>query len=639
MAHEQSSNIISKKKFNYKRFLIRAAIVLVLVAIVAVPLLSNKRNSLLAVNTAVAKKGDVDEYLSLEARLVPKEIQKVTASGQTVLQVHVEEGEEVKRGQLLLTLDMSELERTLEERKKALEEQNKLMRDIENLIATLKRAGRSLDFSKVSELTGNANELLTKLNELAADWQDMTNKLPALSTELIKKSLGRINDILSNSDELMEKAIIFVEDTEAEVERLKESIADNRNNATLLLLKSRREQLVLMRLTLASSEMALTAACDYVLPLLDNLLAEEDTDLSLIESVTELSRILASRLSETRELIARVDVLLEEIDSLIEDVEEALEQQPASTTATHNVPAAMISTPADSIKLTSLSTLNAVSSGSNIRIGRARLQAGGIDSALLSQTSGQGSDILSLLTSGMGQYGQLMGLFDNSVEAAEKALAEAKPEVRADFDGTIVHLNVKEGDRPSIFSSTPLLEVYRHGDFEAVFQANENDAHRLKKGDRVDYLFAGMVFHGEIIYKAPIAESASDFLGQSSFDLGGILGTVGGMSPTVTVRMSVKGENLDKLTPGFNIRADIEIGHKTDVLTVPVESLIRDKGRDCVLRLGENDVVAIVPVRLGLQGATTVEIIEGIDIGDVIVVNPNPDIKDGSRVTVKNHTP
>ena len=327
MAHEQSSNIISKKKFNYKRFLIRAAIVLVLVAIVAVPLLSNKRNSLLAVNTAVAKKGDVDEYLSLEARLVPKEIQKVTASGQTVLQVHVEEGEEVKRGQLLLTLDMSELERTLEERKKALEEQNKLMRDIENLIATLKRAGRSLDFSKVSELTGNANELLTKLNELAADWQDMTNKLPALSTELIKKSLGRINGILSNSDELMEKAIIFVEDTEAEVERLKESIADNRNNATLLLLKSRREQLVLMRLTLASSEMALTAAYDYVLPLLDNLLAEEDTDLSLIESVTELSRILASRLSETRELIARVDVLLEEIDSLIEDVEEALEQQ------------------------------------------------------------------------------------------------------------------------------------------------------------------------------------------------------------------------------------------------------------------------------------------------------------------------
>jgi len=44
MAHEQSSNIISKKKFNYKKFLIRAAIVLVLVAIVAVPLLSNKRN-------------------------------------------------------------------------------------------------------------------------------------------------------------------------------------------------------------------------------------------------------------------------------------------------------------------------------------------------------------------------------------------------------------------------------------------------------------------------------------------------------------------------------------------------------------------------------------------------------------------
>jgi len=57
------------------------------------------------------------------------------------------------------------------------------------------------------------------------------------------------------------------------------------------------------------------------------------------------------------------------------------------------------------------------------------------------------------------------------------------------------------------------------------------------------------------------------------------------------------------------------------------------------LCLGENDVVAIVPVTLGLQGATTVEIIAGIALGDVVVVNPNPDIKDGSRVAIKNHTP
>jgi multidrug efflux pump subunit AcrA (membrane-fusion protein) len=638
MVNEQPSNTTTKKKINYKRLLIRAAIALVLVAIVAVPLLSHNRNSLLAVNTTVVKRGDVDEFLSFDARIVPKEIQKVMASGQTVLQVHVEEGEEVKRGQLLLTLDMSELERTLEERKQALDEQNKLMRDIESLIATLKRTGRSLDLSKVSELTGNANELLTKLNELATGWQDMMNKLPSPSAELIKESFGRINGILSNSDELMEKVTKFVEDTEAEVERLRESIADNRNDATLLLLKSRREELVWMRAMLDSSEMALEAAYDYVLSLLDDL-SEGDTDPALIESMTELLLTLESRLSETRQLIARIDQLLEEIDALIEEIEDAMEQQPAPTAATHTVPAAMVSASDESTKVMSLSTSTAVSSGSNIRIGRPRLQASGVDSALLSQTAGQGLDIFSLLTSGMGQYGQLMGLFDNSVEAAEKALAEAKPEVRADFDGTIVHLNVKEGDQPSVFSSTLLLEVYKRGDFEAIFQANENDAHRLEKGDKVEYLFAGMAFHGEIVFKAPIAESASDLLGQSSFDLGGILGGVGGMSPTVTVRMSVNGENLDKLTPGFNIRADIEIGHKTDVLTVPVESLIRDKGRDCVLCVGENDVVAIVPVTLGLQGATTVEIIAGIALGDVVVVNPNPDIKDGSRVAIKNHTP
>lgn len=639
MVNDKPSSANKKKKIHLKRFLIRTAVVLVLGAIVAVPLLSRKRNSLPAVNTTVVKRGNVDEVLSLEARLVPKEIQKVSASGQTVLQVHVEEGEEVKRGQLLLTLDMSELERTLEERKQALEEQNQLMRDIESLMAALKRAGSSLDLGQVSKLTGNAHELLTKLNNLVEDWQNMTNKLPALSADLIKEGFEHIDGVLANSDVPMEQAKKLVADIGEDIGQIRESISDHQDDPTLSLLKSRREQLEWTRSMLVGSEKALEAAHDYLLIFLNGFTGE-NTDPALIESVTKRSQALESRLSETRQLIVQVDQLLVDLDTLIKEIEEAMEQQPSPTTEATTVPASTIDVPAESTSASSRPTLNAIPFGANIRIGRARLQAGGIDSALLSRTSGQGVDILSLLTSGMGQYGQLMGLFDNSVEAAEKALAAAKPEVRADFDGTIVHLNVKQGDQPSVSSiQTPLLEVYKRGEFEAVFQANENDAYRLSKGDKVNYLFAGTVFHGEIIFKAPVAESSNDFLGQSSVNLGGILGTVGGMSPTVTIRMSVIGENLDKLTPGFNIRADIEIGHKTDVLTVPVESLVRDKGRDCVLRLDQDDVVTIVPVALGLQGATTAEILSGVDVGDVIVVNPNPDIKDGSHVAIKNHIP
>ncbi len=626
MSDEQPSDIKLKKKINFKKILIRVAITLILAAIVAVPILYRRRGSLLAVNTTIVKRGDVDEFLSVEARLVPKEIQKVTASGQTVLEVHVEEGEQVKRGQLLLTLDMSELERTLEERKKALEEQKKLMDDFENLMATLKRAGYSLDPSHFSKLTGNANALLERLNNLVAKFQKITDELPVPDADLIQNSLGHIEGILQNADDLMEKATRFIEDMEREIEQLRKLIADDPGETALRLLRIVREQLDWMRAMLVSSEATLSAAYDYLSPLIDEL-ADAGADSSLIDLVTGLTGQLETGLAGMRQLIARIDSLLEKVDALIEEIEQATEEPSPSATS-------------ESTPDTSPSTSNEGTSDGGIRIGRARLQAGGIDSTLFSQGSEQGLNVLSMFTSGMGQYGQLMGLFDNSLEAAEKALAEAKPEVRAEFDGTIVHLNVKEGDRPSVFSSgAPLMEVYKRGEFEAVFQANENDAHRLEKGDKVDYLFAGMAFHGEITYKAPIAESASDLFGQSSFDLGGILGAVGGTSPTVTIRMSVEGENLDKLTPGFNIRADIEIGHKTDVLTVPVESLIRDKGRDCVFRLGDNDVATIVPIVLGLQGAATVEIISGVDAGDIVIVNPNPDIKDGTRVAVKTHTP
>ena len=618
MAEEQPQNIKTRKKVNIKKIVIRTAIILVLVALVAVPILSQRNKSLLSVNTTVVKRGDVEEFLSLEARLVPKEIQKVMASGQKVVRVYVEEGDEVRRGQLLMTLDMSELERTVEERKKALEEQEKLNRDIESLMASLKRAGSSLNFGQVSKLTGNANELLTKLNDLIADYQ--TDELPAPDSALIQNSLDRVKGIFSNDDELTGQATKLIGDIEKEIERLQES-SPGLPDDTLRLLELLQEQLLWMRSMLEGNETVLGTVNDLLGPWANDL-----TDPSLTQSLTDLSAQLETRLSETEQLIGQIDQLSNDIDALINEIENAT-TLPIPTTGETEETNTEDTTPEKPPS----------TSNSGVTFGMPRLQAGGIDSMLLSQ--GSGVDILSLLTSGMGQYGQLMGLVDNSLEAAEKALAEAEPEIRADFDGTIVHLNVKRGDQPSpLTTQTPLMEVYKRGEFEAVFQANENDAHRLSKGDKVSYVFSGMEFHGKIIYKAPVAESASDAFGQSSFDLSGILGGVGGMSPTVTVRMSVEGDDLDKLTPGFNIRADVEIGRKTDVLTVPVESLIRDRGRDCVLRL-ENDVASIVPVTLGLQGATTVEIVAGLEVGDIIAVNPNPDIKDGNRVAAKTHTP
>ncbi len=614
---EQPLDTKTKKKIDVKKILIRAAIALVLAALVAVPILSQRNKSLLTVNTTVVKRGDVDEFLSLEARLVPKEIQKVMASGQEVLRVYVEEGDEVRRGQLLMTLDMSELERTVEERKQALEEQEKLARDIESLMASLKRAGSSLNLGQVSKLTRNANELLTRFNKLVAGMQEMTDRLSTPDAALIKNSLERIKDIFRNDDELSGQATKLIRDIEEEIGRLRESPSDLPDE-TLRLLELLQEQLLWMRSMLEGNKTVLEMADGLLGPL-----ANEITDPSL----TELSQQLDTRLSETERLIKQIDQLSKEIDALIDEIENAT-KLPTPTTDETEEP---------NTDDTTSEKPPSTSNNAGVTFGLPRLQVGGVDSMLLFQ--GSGADILSLLTSGMGQYGQLMGLVDNSLEAAEKALAEAEPEIRADFDGTIVHLNVKRGDKPSPLSTQkPLMEVYKRGEFEAVFQANENDAHRLSKGDKVSYTFSGMVFHGKIVYKAPVAESTSDVFG-SNFDLGGILGSVGGMSPTVTVRMSVEGDDLDKLTPGFNIRADIEIGHKTGVLTVPVESLIRDRGRDCVLRLDKNEVVSIVPITLGLQGATTVEIVSGLEAGDTIAVNPNPDIKDGSRVAVKTHTP
>ena len=315
MADQQPLDTKIKKKIDIKKILIRIAIILVLVALVAVPILSQRNKSLLSVNTTVVKRGDVEEFLSLEARLVPKEIQKVMASGQKVVRVYVEEGDEVRRGQLLMTLDMSELERTVEERKKALEEQEKLNRDIESLMASLKRAGSSLNFGQVSKLTGNANELLTKLNDLIADYQ--TDELPAPDSALIQNSLERVKGIFSNDDELTGQATKLIGDIEKEIERLHESspvlpdvhyaIRTSPRAASLDEVDAREQR---------------NGAGDGE-RFAGRLWANDLTDPSLTQSLTDLSAQLETRLSETEQLISQIDQLSIDIDALINEIENA----------------------------------------------------------------------------------------------------------------------------------------------------------------------------------------------------------------------------------------------------------------------------------------------------------------------------
>jgi HlyD family secretion protein len=76
-----------------------------------------------------------------------------------------------------------------------------------------------------------------------------------------------------------------------------------------------------------------------------------------------------------------------------------------------------------------------------------------------------------------------------------------------------------------------------------------------------------------------------------------------------------------ELIPNLNVKVQITTARKTDVLVIPRSAVIRQSGKTVVL-LSQGDRVVVKPVALGLVTSEEIEILQGINSGDSVVINP-----------------
>jgi multidrug efflux pump subunit AcrA (membrane-fusion protein) len=76
---------------------------------------------------------------------------------------------------------------------------------------------------------------------------------------------------------------------------------------------------------------------------------------------------------------------------------------------------------------------------------------------------------------------------------------------------------------------------------------------------------------------------------------------------------------------------DLRVREATDVVAVPVSAVIREGERDAVWVVVD-DVVRQRFVRLGAQGETTVEVTEGLQVGERVVVEGADRVSDGQSL-------
>ncbi len=247
---------------------------------------------------------------------------------------------------------------------------------------------------------------------------------------------------------------------------------------------------------------------------------------------------------------------------------------------------------------------------------------------------------------------------------AREALENARLDIRAEFDGLVVSVNASPGDTVgsagtsalnsslggmlgasfgdasalsgSLSTAQPVLVLYDNVNPKAVFRANRIDSTRLKTGMPVTYEQDGKTFFGEITYKAKIATTGSS-LGSSSSSTSGMFGgqdltSIG--EPMLDVEMSIRGQSEDDLILGFTIDAKIQTDSASNVPCVPAEALKRELGEYFVYVVKADNTLEKRFMTPGIQSDMDAQVLEGLQIGERVVLNPSNSLVEGMEVVV-----
>jgi RND family efflux transporter MFP subunit len=218
-----------------------------------------------------------------------------------------------------------------------------------------------------------------------------------------------------------------------------------------------------------------------------------------------------------------------------------------------------------------------------------------------------------------------------ALAAAEQQLAVSKAtankthtlleyaRITAPFAGVITHRYADTGAMIQAGTSSqtqtmPVVQLSENDKLRLIIQVPESAVSHIRVGEPVDVRVEslGRTFPGVISRSA---------------------GKVNPETRTMETEVDVQNANLT-LVPGMYAYASIALERTHDVLTVPVQALDRADDKVSVLvvnggRIERRDV------RLGLETPDRVEIVNGLNEGDMVVVGARSQLRPGATVTPK----
>lgn len=200
----------------------------------------------------------------------------------------------------------------------------------------------------------------------------------------------------------------------------------------------------------------------------------------------------------------------------------------------------------------------------------------------------------------------------------EQSLIKQKQnyEITAGSEGRVLQRNGEIGD--SLTPGQVLLIIEKGKPFVRGY-LGEEEYTRASKGMNARVIFLEQVFSGKVSEISSIAQSGRDG------------------SNVYYVKIEI--DHPLNIPDNAGVEINIVLEQKEKVLTIPSDALIYRNNDEYVFKwsatkdkLGK---ISLVKVKTGLETNGIVEVLEGILVGDTVIVNPVESLKDGMMVRIK----
>ncbi len=208
------------------------------------------------------------------------------------------------------------------------------------------------------------------------------------------------------------------------------------------------------------------------------------------------------------------------------------------------------------------------------------------------------------------------------ISDAEKQLAKLKSSTLSPIDGIVSEINIQDGAFTNNMQSA--CKIVNPDKLRAVVNVSEYNSKFLSIGQKVkisgDAIDKQENVEGKISNISAVAKKNTSSSGQET-----VIEAIVAIDKTNKV-----------LRPGLSVTCDITTQDKKSVLLISMQALVDDKdGNKFVFTVDPaTGVVKLKNVQLGATSDVDAEITRGLNSGEMVILDPQPTLKDGSKIKI-----